>query len=270
MKKYLIGLLVVVLSCHSLGIAHVFKTDAVAFVLTNEGEDRMIDRLCSAGCFSLYDALLYLRNNMAAEAPQVLTDRIDKLIDSLEALKGEGEIFNALLDNFAGPGNSPVGICSDGTFIRSDFSILSYDWLSGFTRYEGRVKFTYPISIADYIYLGSRDVDLGGGATKEIQYMAFAVAWDDSIPTNTNELARAKFAVYPNPAIEFIEISGLNSLAIEKIQLFNLLGERVSGLSCELIDADRARIRVSGLPAGFYVVQTANGSKGFAKIGAAR
>ena len=270
MRRLIIGFLAAAMLCCAHGFAQTFQTDAVAFVLTNEGEDRMIDRLASAGCVSLYDALLYLRSNLPPTAPQMLTDRMDKLIDSLNMLHGVGEVFDAYLYNFAGPANSPVGICSDGAFIRSDFSVLSYDWLSGFTRYIAKVNFTYPISVADYVYLGSMEDDLGGGIIKETRYMAFAIAWDDSLSTGITERIEKGIDAYPNPASDFIDAVGIEVADCQSVKIYNAFGESVSAFTIELIDSDRIRININRLPAGFYVLKSTAGAKSFIKIDPSR
>jgi len=154
-----------------------FEEDCMSFVLTNEGNDRMIERLVAAGCTSLYEALVYLRNHLPGDAPATLTGNMDALITELNKHMGE-EVFTAWLTSFTGAGNSPVGINSDGTFTRNDFSVYSYEGHSGYARYSGSELFTYATSPDYYILLGSDEVDLGGGITKTINYKTFAVAWN--------------------------------------------------------------------------------------------
>ncbi len=169
-----------------------FDEDCLSFVLRNEGNDRMIDRLVAAGCTNLYQALVYLRNHMSADAPATLTGNMDALITELNG--SGGEVVTGSLTDFVGD-NNPVGINSDGTFVRADFSIYDYDGHPGYTRYSGNELYTYATSTDYYIYMGSNEVDLGGGITKTINYKAFAVAWNMaktlSVSTNTLNVASA-------------------------------------------------------------------------------
>jgi len=171
------------------------EEDAASFVLTNEADDRMIDRLVAAGCTNLYQALKYLRNDLAKNpaAPARLTSQMDALIASIETHL-DGEVFTASLHDFTGVGddaNSPVGINADGTFIRNAFSVYDYDGHTGYTRYTidgtgtaiGDELYTYSNSSGYDIYMGSNEFNLGGGITKTINYKAFAVAWSKEAPT---------------------------------------------------------------------------------------
>ncbi|MEQ8225208.1 MAG: hypothetical protein ABRQ37_23005, partial [Candidatus Eremiobacterota bacterium] len=134
MKKILVLTFIMVLTLSALAWAASsrlnlnLEEDSTSFVLTNEGCDDLIDRLEAAGCTSLYDALVYLRNDLKIDpnAPSHLTSQMDALIATL-GTNGGGEVFTALLHNFTGSGNSPVGINADGTFIRADFSVVPYD-----------------------------------------------------------------------------------------------------------------------------------------------
>lgn len=171
------------------------EEDVASFVLTNEGNDKMINRLEAAGCTNLYQALKYLRADLAKNpnAPSHLTSQMDALIVSLDTHAGS-EVFTASLHDFTGVGddaNSPVGINADGTFIRNAFSTYDYDGHTGYTRYTidavstaiGSELYTYSNNSSYDIYMGSNDIDLGGGITKTLNYKAFAIAWSVEAPT---------------------------------------------------------------------------------------
>jgi hypothetical protein len=180
-KKFLAWLLCVVMvltiAPMPTALAADFEEDVESFVLTNEGSSLMIDELEAAGCVTLYQGLIYLRNNMDASAPAALTDRMDALIAELNTHPGS-EVFTASLHEFTGAGNSPVGINADGTFIRASFPVYLYHGQPGFATYEGNVKYTYPLDYEqDGIYMGSHEFDLGGGVTLERSYYAFGLAW---------------------------------------------------------------------------------------------
>jgi hypothetical protein len=159
------------------------EEDVASFVLTNEGNDRMIDRLEAAGCNNLYDALLYLRNDLASAtgAPSHLTSQMDALITALNAHPG-GEVFTAPLHDFTGA-NNPVGINADGTFIRADFSVYDYDGHTGYTRFTIDGAAT---AIGSELYSNSSGYDIYIGSSEGVNYKAFALAWSEtpaSIPT---------------------------------------------------------------------------------------
>jgi hypothetical protein len=153
------------------------EIDCLSFVLTNEGDDRMIDRLTESGCTNLYQAMIYLRNHMAGDAPARLTSQLDFLITEVMNFPA-GEVFTASLSQFTGAGNSPVGINADGTIKRADFTVYNYDGQPGFKRYTGDYLFTYSESDDQNIFLGASEIDLGGGVVKIVRYSAFAVAWN--------------------------------------------------------------------------------------------
>ncbi len=199
MKKTLVLTLIMVLILSAFARAASSKLnlnleeDCSSFVLTDEGYDNLIDRLEDVGCTNLYQALVYLRNDLknSSGVPERLTSQMDALIATL-GTNGGGEVFTASLHDFTG-GNSPVGINEDGTFTRADFSVFSYDGHEGYTRYAatvdtalGRELYTYSNSSNYDIYIGSNDVTLGGGITKTVNYRAFAVGWSSPIVLDLN------------------------------------------------------------------------------------
>ena len=168
--------------------AQIIEADVASFVLTNEGNDKMIDRLETAGCTNLYQALKYLRADLAEDpnAPSHLTSQMDALIASLDTHPGS-EVFTASLHDFTGD-NNPVGINADGTFAIANFSTYDYDGHTGYTRYTidaastaiGSELYTYSNNSSYDIYMGSNETDLGGGVTQISNYKAFAIAWSVS------------------------------------------------------------------------------------------
>ncbi len=198
--------------------AAAFEEAVASFVLTEEGGDQMISRLEAAGCTNLYQALVYLRNDLVKDpgAPSHLTTQMDTLIASIEA-NGGGEVFTASLHDFAGHGNSPVGINGDGTFIRADFSIYTYDGHTGYSRHTidgadtaiGAELYTYSNNSSDDLYMGSSEIDLGGGITKTVNYKAFAVAWSVT-PTLTVSSSTLTVGAAADSSASFNISSNLN------------------------------------------------------------
>ncbi|MEQ8222213.1 MAG: hypothetical protein ABRQ37_07940, partial [Candidatus Eremiobacterota bacterium] len=114
MKKILVLTLIMVLTLSALAWAGSsrlnlnLEEDVTSFAITDEGYDDLISRLEAAGCTNLYQALVYLRNDLksASNVPERLTSQMDALIATL-GTNGGGEVFTASLHDFTG-GNSPV------------------------------------------------------------------------------------------------------------------------------------------------------------------
>jgi len=229
------------------------EIDALSFVLTNEGDDKMIERLDSAGCKNLYDALVYLRKNMQNDAPTVLTSNMDALLDSLKKLSGNGEVFTASLMEFADEAANPVGINSDGTFILAPLNLSAFDGHEGYARYSGSELFTYATTTEHNIYLGSTETD-----EAIINYYAFAVAWNGETDGVTDEGSRREaLAISPNPASEYIEIAEPSEGL--RVRIYNSLGECVINYESGITNYELGiRIDVSNLPVGAYYLRMSN------------
>lgn len=224
------------------------EKNVTSFILTDEGDNRMIDSLEAAGCTNLFQALLYIRDHMDANAPVALTDSMDALIDTLNTLSGIGEVFTASLHDFTG-NNSPVGINADGTFIRSDWSIYSYDGYPGYARYNGEQLITYATAPEYNIFQGSYEFSLDG-ILYIFYYMGFAVAWDTSpsaLPEDPSP--GASFSVYPNPFHDGIFITSTPDDF--KIELWDYAGKRIfkSAFSGD------SYMPLSDLPEGIYILR---------------
>lgn len=61
-------------------------------------------------------------------------------------------------------------------------------------------------------------------------------------------------SVYPNPAVDFVEVS-LDQLQASKIklQIYNIIGNEVK-TETEIVDEHKIRIRVKDFSAGYYLV----------------
>lgn len=83
----------------------------------------------------------------------------------------------------------------------------------------------------------------------------------DAPPTGVDELASLKkeIRIYPNPGKETVTISHNNSVKINRIELYNLSGQRVLSVD---VRADKQQINVSGMAAGIYnvLINTDKGS----------
>lgn len=75
-------------------------------------------------------------------------------------------------------------------------------------------------------------------------------------------------SISPNPATDFIEISGINQRVngANDIHIYNSLGEMVLNLTSALSEGERAKINVSGLLPGLYFVRIGDKVSKFVKI----
>jgi len=77
------------------------------------------------------------------------------------------------------------------------------------------------------------------------------------------EITNDNFQIFPNPASEFIEITGINNLE-NNIQIYNILGEQVLTSSIFPIPYSK-KVDISALAAGVYYVKIGNEAKMFVK-----
>ena len=153
---------------------------AMSFVLYNDGGELM-DRLHAVGCDTLYEALVYIRNNLAGGASADLVDRLDGLITALNGRPSDSAVFAASPSDFAGTSDA-VCVNEDGTFSLCDLDVYDYLGETSFKTRRGNVRVSCASSEYDYVYLGSNAQDYGGGVTKTTKYYAFAMALRDGLP----------------------------------------------------------------------------------------
>lgn len=86
----------------------------------------------------------------------------------------------------------------------------------------------------------------------------FAITAYDESMLNTGTIEDSKFAVYPNPVKNILNLS--NTLNIENVAVFNLIGQQVL---VREVNANHGQIDMSDLSSGTYFVKmnTANGTK---------
>lgn len=72
---------------------------------------------------------------------------------------------------------------------------------------------------------------------------------------SVNEITKAQFSAYPNPAADFIQISSLSE-GNHSISIYDNGGKLVSVTEC---NGNRVQLDVRTLPAGFYTVQVNSG-----------
>jgi hypothetical protein len=89
------------------------------------------------------------------------------------------------------------------------------------------------------------------------------------IPSSTSSLIPIEFGydnylIYPNPAIDYIDVSILNDKIFNSINIYNVFGKKIIAQS---INKDNIRIDVSTLSSGIYFVELTDGvSRNIKKI----
>tara|TARA_R110002073_G_scaffold108336_2_gene243327 strand:- start:9973 stop:10986 length:1014 start_codon:yes stop_codon:yes gene_type:complete len=76
---------------------------------------------------------------------------------------------------------------------------------------------------------------------------------------STDVFSRSNFAMYPNPANDYIQFSG--DINIEKVEIFNLIGQKVSSTSYITTN----KVDVSYLSKGLYVFKITSGDSSITK-----
>jgi hypothetical protein len=173
-KSMFVVLVVMALALFPLsGNAQVVESDVRSFVLTNDLNGDLIQRLIANGCSNLYQALVFLAAQPGSGIPA------DFVTEVGNAPAGS-EVFTDSLSNYAGPNENPVGINADGTAIIADFLVQDYDGHPGFmtntVQYAGvgPVRFTMATSSPYYIYLGSTE---WANPWRVHNYYAPGIAW---------------------------------------------------------------------------------------------
>ncbi len=74
---------------------------------------------------------------------------------------------------------------------------------------------------------------------------------------NEQEFLKRNFAVYPNPVQDILHISFPEDISEAKVQVFNVLGEKVLETA---VNAQSARLNFSRLVSGIYIANVSNGN----------
>jgi len=96
--------------------------------------------------------------------------------------------------------------------------------------------------------------------------------WDGSTPTDRNELGviyedlvwedtfESKFSVYPNPTNESQTLKIKTSESIQKLELYNLLGQKILHQHSE-----SSQLRVQNIKPGIYLLKIYSGNSSVTK-----
>ena len=76
-------------------------------------------------------------------------------------------------------------------------------------------------------------------------------------PTNVDEFSANSFSLYPNPANDFVKISGKD---IDNVMIFNIVGQKVEGFT---VSNDELKIDVSSYDNGIYFVKVGDKTQRF-------
>ncbi len=142
---------------------------------------------------------------------------------------------------------------STGSVVNDDASVDAVDWVGG--------DLPSSSSSPRLWTLGSNSTSVRthpeSWEGSELNHIGSANPSMNTLSTDVFE--RDNFGVYPNPANNFVQIT--TDAQIDSIEIFNLLGKRISSAS-ELIDN---RIDVSSLSQGIYLLRVTSGTSSITK-----
>jgi hypothetical protein len=150
--------------------------------------------------------------------------------------------------------NVDIQITTNGTifFSQNNFNIPSINPTSTVS-IEVSVNSGNIINISDYeIIISSSELDtpfVTGGKIATV---------DSSTLSSQQFNLNNEFKIYPNPTNDILNIHNYNNNKIDKIKIFNTLGNLVFQS-----DNDVNKIKVNNLPAGIYLIKLYNENKTF-------
>src|SRR5690606_11478002 len=90
--------------------------------------------------------------------------------------------------------------------------------------------------------------------------MGYAKVYDLSGVLSSDKFTQANFTIYPNPAKDILNIALENNEILEKVTIYNNLGQKIKTVSQNTID-------ISSLAKGLYFVEvTTNQDKASKKV----
>jgi len=77
----------------------------------------------------------------------------------------------------------------------------------------------------------------------------------NSMATGINDIREIEFNIYPNPAVNVFNISVANNIAIDRVNIYNQLGQKLMQENNLAPSID-----ISDLPQGIYIVELVSGN----------
>lgn len=163
--------------------------------------------------------------------------------------------------------NQPLGwqtqVCDDYSYYTPDIS----------TNYDSKYKLNSPIDLAPgasfEFSLHIFPTGIAGKGLYEIPFsltktpdkvigtLVFSATIEDL--TIAKETAKTNLRIFPNPAIDYFEVTP--SASIDQVELFNMIGRKVRSFDA----STTYRFDISDLPAGIYFVSLVSNKKGVLK-----
>jgi len=153
--------------------------DVYTIIISNEAPGRLIDRLVARGYgdLTLIEALAYFRDHSRGVISEDFYNQV------YNAPAGS-EVFTAKLENYVGI-QGGVEISADGTIHTRAVTAAAYDGTTGYLTLfgdSGQFKFTHAQDVANYIYTGNTQLQVGP-IVYNYDYYAFAIVWGEGIST---------------------------------------------------------------------------------------
>lgn len=145
----------------------------------------------------------------------------------------------------------PQGILQSGDTLIANSGASSYQWYFSGNSITGAT---------DYYYVATRSGDYNVVATDENGCEVEAAIFN--VIAGVESLVFAPFEIYPNPAGNFLTISGLKVHAME-FSVMNSLGENIIHVEADLLND--VQLDISELPAGIYQISVMAEGKIFRK-----
>ena len=151
-----------------------------------------------------------------------------------------------------------VGVEEEKSFGTSGFTLEAevnglnneYQWYKNGSKITDAINKTLEISEASaadngyyFCYVTNTVV-----TSLTIQTENVTLTYDASLSIDNNEFSKA-IKLFPNPVNDILQIRNSNNVAINKIEIFNILGKRV-----QVLNEPKIFINVSSLPKGIYLM----------------
>lgn len=162
------------------------------------------------------------------------------------------------LTTFAYDSQAKVGVEEEKSFGTSGFTLEAavsgtnneYQWYKNGSQITGATNKTLEITEASatdngYYYCNVTNTVI---SSLTIRTENVTLTYDAALSIDNNEFSKA-IKLFPNPVNDILQIRNSNNVAINKIEIFNILGKKV-----QVVKEPKSSINVSSLPKGIYLM----------------
>ncbi len=151
------------------------------------------------------------------------------------------------------PYPAPQGIAQSGDTLFANPGAVSFQWYYGGNAIPGATN---------YFYVATQSGDFNVVATDMNNCEVEAAIFDVIAQVHSGEVDKRQLEIYPNPAGEFVVVRSELGVSVNKISVFNLLGEEVSTVPLQASNLHRETIvDVHKLPSGIYWIEVSLAEK---------